>query len=135
LKFFPQTATIDANSVTVGLKVDDITVGVDLLNEILLVVLPTVEKTPEKAITDSDMPSPTSPHSAEGSEIPVTPARTPATGRSRSSTIFSAGFLPLDLSPKLPSATPLFKAFSVSLQVAYVNVTCANTFNLVVVIS
>jgi hypothetical protein len=115
MKFFPQTATIDAKSVTVGLKADDITVGVDLLNEILRVVLPTVEKSPGNAATASDLPSPTPLNSSEEPESAPTPARIPLIRRSRSSTIFSAGFLPLDLSPKLSSATPFFKAFSVSL--------------------
>ncbi|XP_006460255.1 hypothetical protein AGABI2DRAFT_117215 [Agaricus bisporus var. bisporus H97] len=115
LKFFPQTATIDANSVTVGLKADDIIVGVDLLNEILRVVLPTVVKRPKNPIFAPDVPSRTLPQSSEKSELPTVPARTPAARHSRSPTLFSAGFLPLELSPKLPRASPLFKAFSSSL--------------------
>ncbi|KAF9451680.1 hypothetical protein P691DRAFT_757138 [Macrolepiota fuliginosa MF-IS2] len=125
LNFYPQTATIDANSVMLALKVDEIAMKVDLLNDILRVIIPQ-EKATHSATNLSKEPLPMTPSSSKSSgeaEGIITPLPS-ITKRSRSSTIFSTGFLPISpatfslegrlLSPTA-SASPFLKAFSSSI--------------------
>jgi hypothetical protein len=135
--FVPQTATIDPKSVTLGLKVDELAVGVDLLNDILRVIVP-AKSTTKQNVVKTNVAAPvtfvsvppaslsSNPKSLDVvSETVVVSSGDPPTKRSRSSTIFSARFLPSSpavslrslegrlLSPRA-SATPFFRAFSVS---------------------
>ncbi|KXN86435.1 UPF0648 protein C3H5.09c [Leucoagaricus sp. SymC.cos] len=152
LRFFPQTATIDANSITLGLTMDEVAVGVDLLNDILRVVVPPKSKTSlnvVKPITSLETPSPATPSNVveEGAEVVASPPSSPPK-RSRSSTIFSTNFLPVSpaasfrslegkllLSPKA-SASPFLKAFSVRfLSESYGNYVLTNNLSILSVIN
>lgn len=125
LNFYPQTATIDTDSVVLGLKVDEISVGVDLLNDILRVIVPpqaTAALDP-KTSGSPEMVLQMTPSSSKSSDETerVLSSPSPTAKRSRSSTIFSTSFLPISpaalqgklLSPGA-SASPFLKAFSVS---------------------
>lgn len=123
LNFSPQTATIDANSISLGLKIDEIAIGVDLLNDIFRIIVPPKQTSASSALA-STTPLPAAPisHQSLTEVVPQLPQK-----RSRSSTLFSAGFLPMSptvafgslearLLPSKASATPFLRAFSVSVQ-------------------
>lgn len=124
LNFSPQTATIDANSISLGLKIDEIAIGVDLLNDIFRIIVPPKQTSAFNALKTS-LASMTPLHQSLTEVIPQLPQK-----RSRSSTLFSAGFLPMSpsaafgsletkLLPSKASATPFLRAFSVSVQGIY----------------
>lgn len=130
LNFSPQTATIDANSISLGLKIDEIAIGVDLLNDIFRVIVPSKQTSASNAMKAAMVPTTPLPVTPALSQpltevAAVVPAEKVPQKRSRSSTIFSARFLPMSptvafsslegkLMPSRASATPFLRAFSVS---------------------
>ena len=130
LNFSPQTASIDANSISLGLKIDEIDIGVDLLNDIFCIIVPpkqTSASNTMKTSLGSTTPLPVAPISPRSlTEVAAVVPQLPQK-RSRSSTLFSAAFLPMSptaafgsleakLLPSKASATPFLRAFSVSVQ-------------------
>ena len=127
LNFSPQTATIDANSISLGLKIDEIAIGVDLLNDIFRAIVPPKQTSASNAMKAAMVPTTPLPVTPALSQplTEVVPAEKVPQKRSRSSTIFSARFLPMSptvafsslegkLMPSRASATPFLRAFSVS---------------------
>lgn len=127
LNFSPQTATIDANSISLGLKIDEIAIGVDLLNDIFRAIVPPKQTSASNAMKAAMVPTTPLPVTPALSQplTEVVPAEKVPQKRSRSSTIFSARFLPVSptvafsslegkLMPSRASATPFLRAFSVS---------------------
>lgn len=127
LNFSPQTATIDANSISLGLKIDEIAIGVDLLNDIFRAIVPPKQTSASNAMKAAMVPTTPLPVTPALSQplTEVVPAEKVPQKRSRSSTIFSARFLPVSptvafsslegkLMPSRVSATPFLRAFSVS---------------------
>lgn len=131
LAFSPRTASIDANSITLGLKVDEAAIGVDLLNDVLRVIVPPKQKSAMNAVNATPAPGAPLPVTPASPKPPieiaaVVPVERPSQKRSRSSTLFSAGFLPMSpaaafgslegrLLPSRASAMPFLRAFSSSI--------------------
>ena len=127
LNFSPQTATIDANSISLGLKIDEIAIGVDLLNDIFRAIVPPKQTSASNPMKAAMVPTTLLPVTPALSQplTEVVPAEKVPQKRSRSSTIFSARFLPVSptvafsslegkLMPSRASATPFLRALSVS---------------------